>query len=71
MKRTAYTPDGVVTNRPINLRLKPAELAEAERVATGAGISKANLARQAFLKGLPEVIEELRAAGDAGQQQAA
>lgn len=59
MKRTAYNPDGLVTDRPINLRLMPDELSQAERMAADAGISKANLARQAFLKGLPLVAEEL------------
>lgn len=62
MKRTAYTPDGVVTKRPINLRLTPDELSKAERISAEAGISKANLARQAYLKGLPFVVEELSAA---------
>ena len=62
MKRTAYTPDGVVSKRPINLRLTPAELSEAERLSAEAGISKANLARQAYLKGLPFVVEALSAA---------
>lgn len=69
MKPIAYTPDGVVTKRPINLRLKPAELNEAERIAAEAGISKANLARQAFLKGLPIVVDELHAG--AAEQRAA
>ena len=60
MKTQTYNPVGVVTNKPISLRLMPEELSENGRIASEAGISRANLARQAYLKGLPLVIEELQ-----------
>lgn len=59
MTRPSYNPSGLDTKRPIFLRLMPDERREAERVAADAGISKSNLARQAYLKGLPLVCEEL------------
>ena len=58
MKPKTYNPPGLVTSKQINLRLMPDELKQAEAVAAGAGISKSNLARQAFLKGLPLVLAD-------------
>ncbi|HJW24549.1 MAG TPA: hypothetical protein VJ576_06585 [Rhodocyclaceae bacterium] len=59
MKRSAYNPAGLVTKRPISLRLMPSELQEAERIAATLGISMAKLAREAYLRGLPLVCTEL------------
>lgn len=55
MKTKTYNPSGLVTKKPIYLRLMPPELSEAESVAVAANISRSNLARQAFLAGLPIV----------------
>lgn len=58
MKPKTYNPPGLVTSKPINLRLMRDELLQADQVAAAAGISKSNLARQAYLKGLPLVIAD-------------
>lgn len=55
MKRTWSNPEGLVSDKPIAMRLMPAELADAERIAKDIGVSKSHLARMAFLKGLPLV----------------
>lgn len=65
MKRAAYNPAGLVTNKPINLRLMPEELIEADRISSEARLSKSNLARRAYIKGLPLVIAELNIESDA------
>lgn len=59
MKTKTYNPSGLVTKKPIFLRLMPLELSDAESVAAAAKISKSNLARQAFLAGLPIVKASL------------
>lgn len=59
MKPSTYNPPGLVTRKPINLRLMPDELREADRISAAAAISKSNLARKAYLRGLPLVAEEL------------
>lgn len=59
MKRSAYNPAGLVTKKPISLRLMPAELQEAGRIAATLGISMAKLAREAYLRGLPLVCRGL------------
>lgn len=59
MKRSPYNPVGLVTKRPISLRLMPAELQDAGRIAATLGISMAKLAREAYLRGLPLVCKEL------------
>ena len=59
MKRSTYNPAGLVTKRPISLRLMPRELEEAERIAATAGISMAKLAREAYLRGLPLICKEV------------
>lgn len=46
-------PAGLVTSKPIALRLMPDELARAVRIAEKQGLSRAALARKAFLAGLP------------------
>lgn len=59
MKAAQYNPRGLESKRPINLRLMPAERAEAVRIAAQAGISQSKLAREAYLRGLPFVEAEL------------
>lgn len=58
MKRTWSNPEGLVSKKPIAMRLMPAELAEAEGIAKKMGVSKSHLARVSFLKGLPLVSPE-------------
>ncbi len=53
MKSTWSNPEGLISKRPIALRLMPAELPTAEKAAADFGVSKSHLARVAFLKGLP------------------
>lgn len=60
MEHTKRNPDGLVTQKPIALRLMPEELREAESLASQAGISKSNLARQAFNAGLETVKNRLQ-----------
>lgn len=60
MKPSQYNPRGLDSRKPIALRLMPDELKDAERVSTEAGISKAKLARAAYIKGLPLIEQELR-----------
>lgn len=60
MKAKTYNPAGLVTNKPIFLRLMPEELQEAESLASQAGISKSNLARQAFKAGFETVKNKLQ-----------
>lgn len=57
------TPKGVDKSRPIALRLLPEERTQAEHVAKRLNVSRSNLARQAYLAGLPIVLTE--AAGEA------
>lgn len=64
MKTKTYNPSGLVTKKPIFLRLMPSELSDAESIAAEAGISKSNLARQAFLAGLPIVKDQLSTPAD-------
>lgn len=52
------TPKGVDTNRPIALRLRPEERKQAERVAKKLNVSRSNLARLAYLNGLPLLLAE-------------
>lgn len=53
-------PAGIVTGKPIALRLMPEELAEAERIARKQGLSRSALARKAFMVGLP-IVEQMGA----------
>lgn len=55
MKRTWSNPEGLVSDKPIAMRLMPQELAEADRIAKRINVSKSHLARMAFLIGLPLV----------------
>ena len=48
-------PDGLITDKPIALRLMPDERAEAERIADHLCMTLSCLARLAFLAGLPSV----------------
>lgn len=59
MKTKTYNPTGLVTKKPIYLRLMPEELSEAENIASQAGISKSNLARQAYNAGIEAVKNKL------------
>lgn len=52
-------PHGVADVKPIALRLLPEERDQAEALAQKAESSMSSLARKAYLKGLPLVIEEL------------
>jgi hypothetical protein len=54
-KLASRNPAGVVTSKPIALRLMPEELADAKRIASQHGLSSAALARKAFIAGLPLV----------------
>ncbi|MEW6166041.1 MAG: hypothetical protein AB1642_13365 [Pseudomonadota bacterium] len=58
-KQTSYAPDGVVSERPIALRLLPDERKHAERLASRHNISKGALARLAFNAGLPIIEQQL------------
>ncbi|MER2603038.1 MAG: hypothetical protein ABTR27_11825 [Candidatus Competibacter phosphatis] len=55
METTKRNPDGLISKKPIALRLMPAELANAKRVSQETNVSMSCLAREAFLKGLPLV----------------
>lgn len=55
MEQTKRNPEGLVTEKPIALRLMPQELKDAERIAAELHLTKACLARKAFLAGLPLV----------------
>lgn len=59
MKSSKRNPSGLATSKPIALRLMPAELANAERIADELQITRSNLARQAYLAGLPIVTGDL------------
>lgn len=52
MKPKTYNPAGLVTKKPIFLRLMPEELIKAEEGAATAGMSKSMFARECFLAGL-------------------
>lgn len=54
-------PHGVADVKPIALRLLPEERDQAEQLSQQADCSMSSLARSAYLKGLPLVIEELAA----------
>jgi len=56
MEPTKRNPDGLISKKPIALRLMPAELAQAKKVASENHTSLSCLAREAFLKGLPFVV---------------
>ena len=58
METTKRNPDGLISKKPIALRLMPAELANAKRVSQETNVSMSCLAREAFLKGLPLVISD-------------
>lgn len=49
-------PAGIVTTKPIALRLMPGERIEADRIAAERNVSRSALAREAYLKGLPLVV---------------
>jgi len=51
-QRRKRTPNGVLSTKPIALRLMPEERIEAERLANATGKTKSNLAREAYLTGL-------------------
>lgn len=53
MKPNWSNPEGLVSKRPIALRLMPEEFPAAEKAADDFSVSKSHLARVAFLKGLP------------------
>lgn len=59
--QSSYNPDGVVTEKPIALRLLPNERKHAEKVAQKHGLSRSALARRAFNAGLPIVEQQLEA----------
>lgn len=60
MKRPlTRNPHGTVKNRPIALRLMPAELAEADTLSTLSHRSKSLLARDAYLIGIAQIKESL------------
>lgn len=54
--RRKRTPDGVNHGKPIALRLMPAEREQAELVSKRIGKTKSALAREAYLIGLPFII---------------
>lgn len=54
--RRKRTPDGVDYLKPIALRLMPAEREQAELLSKRLGKTKAALAREAYLAGLPLII---------------
>lgn len=56
MEPTKRNPDGLISNKPIALRLMPEELSNAKRVSQEINVSMSYLAREAFLKGLPLVV---------------
>lgn len=56
MEPTKRNPDGLISKKPIALRLMPDELDNAKRVSSEANISLSRLAREAFLIGLPMVM---------------
>lgn len=56
MEPTKRNPDGLISKKPIALRLMPEELANAKRVSQETNVSMSCLAREAFLKGLPLVV---------------
>jgi len=56
MEPTKRNPDGLISKKPIALRLMPEELANAKRVSKETNVSMSCLAREAFLKGLPLVV---------------
>ncbi|PKO49031.1 MAG: hypothetical protein CVU31_02615 [Betaproteobacteria bacterium HGW-Betaproteobacteria-4] len=56
MEPIKRNPDGLVSNKPIALRLMQAELADADKISRDLNISKSLLARQAYLVGLPIVV---------------
>lgn len=55
-KHPSRNPAGIVTTKPIALRLMPSELTDAARIAAERNVSRSALAREAYLKGLPLVI---------------
>lgn len=61
-KPHSRNPAGLATEKPIALRLMPRELADASRIAKKHGLSKSSLARQAFLAGLPLVLQGMESA---------
>lgn len=56
MEPTKRNPDGLVSSKPIALRLMQTELADADRLSRELNVSKSHLARQAYLVGLPLVV---------------
>ena len=54
-KHSQYNPRGLAKTKHIALRLMPDELADANRIAAQLKVSKSNLARSAYLAGLPIV----------------
>lgn len=56
MEPTKRNPDGLISKKPIALRLMQAELDDADRLSRELNISKSLLARQAYLVGLPLVV---------------
>lgn len=56
---TVRNPKGVVTTKPIALRLMPGELDDAKRIAKAKHCSRSSLAREAYLAGLPLVAADV------------
>lgn len=54
-RTTSRNPKGVVSTKPIALRLMPGELDDAKRIAKEKRCSRSSLAREAYLAGLPLV----------------
>ncbi len=59
MNPKIYNPSGLVTKKPIFLRLMPDELQQAEAASSAAGMSKSAFARAAYLKGLPLILSDV------------
>lgn len=58
-RTTSRNPKGVVTTKPIALRLMPGELDDAKRIAKAKHCSRSSLAREAYLAGLPLVAADV------------
>lgn len=58
MKEKQRNPAGLDSRNPIALRLMPEELRDARDISGQIGVSKAKLAREAYLRGLPLVCHD-------------
>ena len=70
MKNPKRNPSGLATKKPIALRLMPGELADAQRIAGERKVSCSKLARQAYLLGLPLVLNAASVNNDSALNQA-